>query len=168
MVFNHSTPVEIKTRSGEITDVVDNFKYLGSWMKSTTHDFSVKKGPCVDCLSQTCEDLIKKNQKIKIRLFVATVESVLLYGSETWIFDKSMQKQQDGYYTRIRRMALNVSWKQHLTNEQLYRDLPLVSSKVRQRRLQLSGHCIKKRLHNTSYYGSQNFKQLTKKKKDYI
>ena len=30
MVFNHSTPVEIKIRSGEIINVVDNFKYLGS------------------------------------------------------------------------------------------------------------------------------------------
>ena len=112
-----------------------------------------------------CHELVKiwhskLSQKIKIRLFVATVESVLLYGSESWIFDKSMQKQQDGYYTRMLRMALNVSWKQHLTNEQLYRNLPLVSFKVRQRRLRLSGHCIKKRLHNTSYYGSQNFEQL--------
>ena len=41
------------------------------------------------------------------------------------------------------RMALNFSGKQHLTNEQLYRDLPLVSSKVRQRKLRLSGHCIR-------------------------
>ena len=89
------------------------------------------------------------------------VESVLPYGSESWISYKSMQKQQDGYYTRMLTMPLNVSRKQDFTNEQLYRDLPLVSSKVRQRRLQLSGHCIKKILHNTSYYGSQNLEQLT-------
>ena len=54
------TKQKIKTRSGEIINVVDNFKYLGSWMKSSKHDFSVKKGPCVGCLSQTCEDLALK------------------------------------------------------------------------------------------------------------
>ena len=64
------------------------------------------------CLSQTCEDLsLKLSQKIKIRLFVVTVESVLLYRSECWTFDKCLQKQLDGCYTRMLRMALNVSWK---------------------------------------------------------
>ena len=112
-------------------------------MKSSKHDFSVKKALAwVACLKLVKIWHSKLSQKVKIRLFVATVESVLLYGSESWTFDKSMQKQQDGCYTRMWRMALNVSWKQHLTNEQLYRDLPLVSSKVRQRRLRLSCHCI--------------------------
>ena len=41
------------------------------------------------------------------------------------------------------RMAVNVSWKAHLTNEQLYQNIPLVSEKVKQRRLQLAGHCIR-------------------------
>ena len=101
MVFNHSTPVEIKTRSLEIIDVVDNFKYLGSWMKGSKHYFSVRNALAwVACHKLVKIWHLKLSQKIKIRLFVATVESVLLYGSECWIFDKSMQKQQDGYYTR--------------------------------------------------------------------
>ena len=40
-------------------------------------------------------------------------------------------------------MALNVSWKSHTTNEQLYGDLPKVSAKVRQRRMRLAGHCVR-------------------------
>ena len=54
-----------------------------------------------------------------------------------------MQKQLDGCYTRMLRMAVNVSWKNHLTNEQLYGDLQKVSTKVRQRRLRLAGHCVR-------------------------
>ena len=40
-------------------------------------------------------------------------------------------------------MAMNVTWRQHLTNDQLYGELPPVSSKVRQRRLHLAGHCVR-------------------------
>ena len=65
---------------------------------------------------------------IYVRIFLAIVESVLLFGSETWTFTKSMEKQLNGVYTRLLRMALGVTWRQHLTNEEVYQDLPLVSS----------------------------------------
>ena len=42
-------------------------------------------------------------------------------------------------------MALNISWKQHKTNADLYQNLPLVSTKIRQRRMRLAGHCIRHR-----------------------
>ena len=41
------------------------------------------------------------------------------------------------------RMAFNVSYKDHLTNAELYGDLPQVTSKIQQRRLRLAGHCIR-------------------------
>ena len=41
------------------------------------------------------------------------------------------------------RMALNVSWQSHTTNNILYGDLPKVSTKVRQRRMRLAGHCAR-------------------------
>ena len=40
-------------------------------------------------------------------------------------------------------MAVNVSWMNHLTNEEIYRELPKVSIKVQQRRMRLAGHCIR-------------------------
>ena len=83
------------------------------------------------------------NRKLKIRLFLATVESVLLYGSETWTVDKSLQKRLDGCYTRMLRMALDISWTQKLTNIQLYGELPPVSSKVAHRRMLIAGHCVR-------------------------
>ena len=75
--------------------------------------------------------------------FPCTFESVLLYNSETWSLTKQMEKSLDGAYTRMLRMALNASWKQHMTNEQLYGHLPPVSSKIAARHLRLAGHCIR-------------------------
>ena len=49
----------------------------------------------------------------------------------------------DGCYTRLLRSALNIKWKAHVTNEQLYEDLPKVSDKIKKRRLQFAGHCLR-------------------------
>ena len=83
------------------------------------------------------------SKRIKVRLFIATVESVLLYGAETWTITQTMKKQLDGCYTRMLRMALNVSWKLHIPNIQLYGELPPVSTKVQQRRMRLAGHGVR-------------------------
>ena len=53
-----------------------------------------------------------------------------------------MKKQLDGCYTRILRMALNVSWKQYITNIQLFGKLPALFTKVQQRRMWLAGLCV--------------------------
>ena len=41
------------------------------------------------------------------------------------------------------RTALNVSWRDHLTNKDLYGHLPKVSSKIRERRMRVAGHCVR-------------------------
>ena len=75
--------------------------------------------------------------------FISTAESVLLYNSNTWTLTKQMEKSLDGIYTRMLRMTLNVSWKQHMTNQELYGNLPKVTSKIAMRRLRLAGHCVR-------------------------
>ena len=77
---------------------------------------------------------------LKIRLFQATVESILLYGSETWTITVSLSKRIDGCYTRMLRMALNVDWRQRITNKVVYGHLPRVTSKIQARRMKLAGH----------------------------
>jgi len=41
------------------------------------------------------------------------------------------------------RKALNISWREHVTNELLYEDLPKISTKIQTRRLKLAGHCAR-------------------------
>jgi len=83
------------------------------------------------------------SRELKIRLFTGIVESVLLYGCETWSINKTVEKKIDGVYTRLLRTALNISWRDHITNAVVYGKLPKVSSKVRERRMRLAGHCVR-------------------------
>ena len=50
------------------------------------------------------------------------------------------KKLLDGTYTRMLRMAYNISWKSHPINKSFYGSLPCVTETVRQRRLSLAGH----------------------------
>ena len=142
--FNQDVPVQISAKNGEILKNVDNFKYLGSWTKSSENYFNVRKALAWN----TCHKLSKiwkssLTRSTKIRVFLTTVESVLLYGAETWTITKALQKKIDGCYTRMLRMVLNISWQSHTTNAALYGNLPKVSSKIRKRRMQLAGHLIR-------------------------
>ena len=49
---------------------------------------------------------------------MATVESVLLYGSEAWTLTESLEKQLNGCYTRQLQMVFNVHWIEHVTNQE--------------------------------------------------
>ena len=66
-----------------------------------------------------------------------------MYGSNTWTLTKSMEKSLDGCYTRMLRMVLNISWRQHITNKELYGELPKPSERIREARLRIAGHCVR-------------------------
>ena len=70
------------------------------------------------------------NTELKKKFFVATVESILLYGCEAWTLTKSMENALGGTYTRMLRKALNVHWSDIVTNESLYGKLPRLSDKI--------------------------------------
>ena len=64
---------------------VDDFKYLGHWVVSSSKDFEVRRAQA----SQACKRMYRVWQssvshKMKIRPFEATVETVLLYGADAW------------------------------------------------------------------------------------
>ncbi|KAI8498174.1 hypothetical protein Bbelb_241180 [Branchiostoma belcheri] len=93
--------------------------------------------------------LVDKNlllsRGLKVRLFLSTVEAVLLCGCEAWTLTTKLEKQLNGCYTRLLRTALNIHWSQHVTNRDLYADLPRFSGKIRSRRLRFAGHCHRSR-----------------------
>ena len=84
------------------------------------------------------------SRKMKLRIMHTTVESVLLYGCETWTLTNTLLKQLDVTYTRILRMILNVYWSQKVTNEVLYGAIEKISTKIRRRFLKFSGHCLRR------------------------
>jgi len=79
----------------------------------------------------------------KLKVFKTCVETILLYGSESWTLTKTLSKKIDGNYTRLLRAALNISWKRHMTNKQLYGGMPYISKVIRNRRLALAGHVMR-------------------------
>ena len=80
---------------------------------------------------------------LKRNFLTSVVESVLLYGPTTWTLTKKQESRLDGCYTRMLRAALNISWKEHPTKQQLYSTLPPISDKIRERRLRFAGHCFR-------------------------
>ena len=85
------------------------------------------------------------SRKIKLRLIHTTVESVMMYGCETWTLTKTLLKQLDGTYSRIlRTIILNVLWSQKITNEVLYGAIEKISKKIRCPLLKFAGHCVRR------------------------
>ena len=84
-----------------------DFVYLGAWIATTERDLRVRKAKawaaCHKLKKMWKSDL---RRGLQIRLFVATVESILLYGSETWTLTESLKKRIDGCYTR----KLSLGW----------------------------------------------------------
>ena len=85
------------------------------------------------------------SRDLKIRFFRATVESILLYGSECWSLSSSSRKSLDGAYTRMLRTILNINWRDHVPNVTLYGDLPRLTDRIAWRRLGIAGHCYRHR-----------------------
>ena len=134
-------PGYIQSVSGKYIRKAENFNYLGSMIGSTKEDIQVWKAQAWAAhhkLQKMWTSDLDRN--IKIRVFIAMVKLVLLYGVETWMMTKLLTKKIDGVYTRMLWMALNISWKRQMTNKELYGDLPRVSSKIGIRRMKLAGH----------------------------
>ena len=83
--------------------------------------------------------------KMKNRFLQATVVSILLYGCTTWTLTKWLQKKLDSNYTRMLRVILNKSWRQHPTRHQLYGHLPPIMKTIQVRRTRHAGHCWRSR-----------------------
>ena len=119
MCFNQTG--DISTLDGTSLKLVNRFTYLGSSVLSTEKDIDTrltKAWTAIDKLS-----IIWKSEladKMKRSFFKAAVASILLYGCTTWTLTKRPEKKVDGNYTRMLRVILNRSWRQHPTKHQLY------------------------------------------------
>ena len=141
MIIYNQPISEIKFVNGEKIKNVEDFKYLGSWTNNTQKDIKVRIAQAwVACNKLSKIWKSNFNRSLKTRLFVTTIESVLLYGCKSWALNKTTTKQFDGAYTRLLRSALNVSWRDHITNLILYGSLPKVTIKIKERKMRLAGH----------------------------
>jgi hypothetical protein len=143
-VGTFETPININVTTGPIIQV-DDFKYLGSWLLDCSKDFKIRQA--LAWKAATCLVKIWKSKtisrKVKINLFLACVESTLLYNAVTWTMTDGLTKKLDGCYTRLLRFCLGYKWSDHVTNTVLYGNLPRVSKRLLDRKLRFAGHCLR-------------------------
>ena len=109
MQINYESNTHLIKIDGTPLKNVQNFKYLGSWMVSSEKDYEARKALAwVACHKMKKIWKSNVNKALKTRLFLSTVESVLLYRSEIWTVDVKMKKKIDGCYTKmLRKLARN-------------------------------------------------------------
>ena len=125
----------ISILDGSSLKLVDKFAYLGSSVSSTEKVIEtrlMKTWTAIDRLSIIWESDL--TDKIKRSFFQAAVVSILLYGCTTWTLTKRLEKKIDGNYTKMLRVILNKSWRQHPTKHQLYGHLPSITKTIQDRR----------------------------------
>ena len=129
---------------GKAIALCDDFKFLGSYVRSTEKDFSVRRA----LAWRACQQLqplwsSPLRWDTKRRLFQCFVLPVLTYGSEAWTLSPKLSALLDGTHTRLLRKCLDVHYSRHLSNAALYGSLPAPSFVVAERRLRLAGHCAR-------------------------
>ena len=111
IALNTLSEVVLTTADEQLEEVKD-FKYLGSYIMSTAQDIKVRKAKAWKALNDMARIWTSDiSRPVKARFFFATVESVLLYGSETWTLTPALEKSLNGCYTRMLRVVFNVSWR---------------------------------------------------------
>ena len=89
------------------------------------------------------QDLESKlvTRAVKLKLFLACVESTLLYNAVTWTMTETLAKALDGRCSLMPRYCMGYTWKDKLvTNAVLYDKLPRVSKRLLVRKLRFAGH----------------------------
>ena len=138
------THPSLNTIGGSILKEVEDFKYLGSWVNTSEKDIKIRKALAWKALNGMKSVWSSQlSRETKLSFFFATVESVLLYGSECWTLTSQLQRSLDGCYTRMLRQVLNIEPNQQVSNETLYQDVSRISDKIAYRRMGLAGHCYR-------------------------
>ena len=140
MHLNPSTNTTLVSSDGPPIELVQDFKYLGGYTDSG-YDMNTGIGQAwsaLNSLDRVWKASIKKETKLKV--FKASVETILLYGSDSWSLNVALSKKLDGSYTKMLRTVYNISWRDHITNKSLYGHLPRISTVVKRQQLALAGH----------------------------
>jgi hypothetical protein len=124
--INIENPPSLHTTVGTEPEHVDEFKYLGSWVKQTERDIAVRKSLAWQALNGMS------------RVWRSSLISEL----KVWALTQAMENSLEVKYTTMLHKVLNIHWSRHTPDNVLYGDVPYVNKTVASRRLQLSGHCF--------------------------
>ena len=113
---------EIKIK-GQRLEEVENFKYLGAFISNEG-----SKPEILSRIAQTTAALSKlkiiwRNKNIslasKVKLMRTLILSTFLYACESWTLTAEIEKRIQALKMRCYRRLLNISYKDHVTNEEV-------------------------------------------------
>jgi hypothetical protein len=134
--------------NGQDIEWVDNFKYLGSMMLSSTTDIKVRKGQAWKAFWKM-KNIWKSTTipiHLKINIFKASCLSILLYGCESWIITNKLETTLNSFATSCYRIMLHIKRLDKISNNTIYekaKQEPLVQA-VQRRQLRFIGHCLRR------------------------
>ena len=100
---NSNSNHPVKTLNGTSLKQVEDYKYLGAYISSSEKDFVTRNGMAWSA----CNDMHKiwssqLPNNLKVKIFRATIEPILLYGSETWtLSDNKLKYHQSGSFQLV-------------------------------------------------------------------
>jgi hypothetical protein len=136
------------TIDGKPIAIVDEFKYLGSYIVSTEKDINNRIALAWVAFTKlkTILRSPKPDVKFKMLLFNASCRSVLLYGCESWALTEALEKKLNIFARKCYRIMLGINQAEsHMTNEELYsttRQQP-ISEIIKRRQHQFIDHCLR-------------------------
>ena len=139
------------TFEGVEVKFVPKFKYLGSILTKNSNlraEIDRRRALAAAAMKSLSRPLWKRNnisRATKLRIYNASVISILLYGSETWALPKHLAARINGFDSRSLRRIKGIHWSEHVTNEELRRrtQQPPASSILAQRRVRWYGHVLR-------------------------
>ncbi len=99
MAFNVNSQVPLMASNGDLLKQVKDFKYLGSRMTSTERDIKERKVSAWRAL-HNLKNIWTSNlsRVLKTWIFVAAIETILLYSCEAWTLTARLTKLLDVCY----------------------------------------------------------------------
>ena len=144
---NNSTNVSV---GGTDIELVDSFTYLGSNIAAdggALKDIDARIQKARGAYSRL-NNIWKSNEitpKTKMKIFNASVKSVLLYGCETWLVTVTSNRKLQVFVNRCLRNILRIWWPKTISNQELWKEAGQddINIQIRRRKFGWIGHTIR-------------------------
>ena len=131
-------------------EYVEKFPYLGSYISRVGDaevDVTARIGKAASVF-QRLRPIWKAgtiSKAVKLRLYTSIVLPTAIYAGETWTKTAKISKKLDVFHHRCLRMIMGVSWKDHVSNEELMKrsGMEALQDIVEKRRRRFAGHVMR-------------------------
>ena len=146
----NARPANIEINNEEVENV-NRFTYLGSVI-TTDGGAEADVRARIAKASYTFNTLSKVwktgsiSRHTKIRIFNSNVKSVLLYGAETWLSNKTVTHKLQVFINKCLRRILGIFWPKRVSNEELWRQTKQepIDITLKRRTWRWIGHTLRK------------------------